>query len=158
MKPKKTEGETARLIAQNRRAWHDYFVELKMEAGLALEGWEVKSLRSGRAQLKESYVIINRGEIFLFGAHFSPLNSASTHVHPDPTRTRKLLLHRLEISRLIGAVERKGYTLIPLSLYWKHGRAKIEIALARGKQQHDKRAALREREANREQERAIKAR
>ncbi|MHB1529056.1 MAG: SsrA-binding protein SmpB [Acidiferrobacteraceae bacterium] len=158
MKPKKTEEETARLIAQNRRAWHDYFVELKMEAGLALEGWEVKSLRSGRAQLKESYVIINRGEIFLFGAHFSPLNSASTHVHPDPTRTRKLLLHRLEISRLIGAVERKGYTLIPLSLYWKHGRAKIEIALARGKQQHDKRAALREREANREQERAIKAR
>ncbi|MHB1516058.1 MAG: SsrA-binding protein SmpB [Acidiferrobacteraceae bacterium] len=158
MKPKKTEEETGRLIAQNRRAWHDYFIEQKMEAGLALEGWEVKSLRGGRAQLKESYVIVNRGEIFLFGAHFSPLSSASTHVHPDPTRTRKLLLHRLEISRLIGAVERKGYTLIPLSLYWKHGRAKIEIALARGKQQHDKRAALREREANREQERAIKAR
>lgn len=145
-------------IAQNRRAWHDYFIEQKFEAGLALQGWEVKSLRSGRAQLKESYVIINQNEIFLFGAHVSPLTSASTHIHPDPTRTRKLLLHRLEISRLIGAVERKGYTLIPLSLYWKHGRAKVEIALARGKQQHDKRTALREREADREQERAFKNR
>ncbi|MHB1585875.1 MAG: SsrA-binding protein SmpB [Acidiferrobacteraceae bacterium] len=158
MKPKQTEADPTRLIAQNRRAWHDYFIEQKMEAGLALQGWEVKSLRSGRAQLKESYVIVDRGEIFLFGAHFSPLSSASTHVHADPTRTRKLLLHRLEISRLIGAVERKGYTLIPLSLYWKHGRAKIEIALARGKQQHDKRATLREREANRAQERALRGR
>lgn len=158
MKPKQTEADPTRLIAQNRRAWHDYFIEQKMEAGLTLQGWEVKSLRSGRAQLKESYVIVDRGEIFLFGAHFSPLSSASTHVHADPTRTRKLLLHRLEISRLIGAVERKGYTLIPLSLYWKHGRAKIEIALARGKQQHDKRATLREREANRAQERALRGR
>ena len=145
-------------IAQNRRAWHDYFIEQKFEAGLALQGWEVKSLRSGRAQLKESYVVINQNEIFLFGAHLSPLTSASTHIHPDPTRTRKLLLHRLEISRLIGAVERKGYTLIPLSLYWKHGRAKVEIALARGKQQHDKRATLKDREAEREQERAFKNR
>ncbi|MHB2040066.1 MAG: SsrA-binding protein SmpB [Acidiferrobacteraceae bacterium] len=158
MKPKQTEADTARVIAQNRRAWHEYFIEQKMEAGLALQGWEVKSLRSGRAQLKESYVIVDRGEIFLFGAHFSPLSSASTHVHADPTRTRKLLLHREEISRLIGAVERKGYTLIPLSLYWKYGRAKLEVALARGKQQHDKRAALREREANRAQERALKRR
>ncbi len=158
MKPKQTEADPTRLIVQNRRAWHDYFIEQKLEAGLALQGWEVKSLRSGRAQLKESYVIVDRGEIFLFGAHFSPLSSASTHVHADPTRTRKLLLHRLEISRLIGAVERKGYTLIPLSLYWKHGRAKIEIALARGKQQHDKRAAIREREANRAQERALRGR
>lgn len=145
-------------ISQNRRAWHDYFIELKLEAGLVLQGWEVKSLRAGRAQLKESYVIIDQNEIFLFGAHFSPLLAASTHVHADPTRTRKLLLHRLEISRLIGAVERKGYTLIPLSLYWKHGRAKVEVALAKGKQQHDKRAAAKEREANREQERAMRNR
>lgn len=145
-----------RLIAQNKKAWHDYFIEQRFEAGLALQGWETKSLRDGRAQLKESYVIIQQGEVFLFGAHFSPLLSASTHIKPDPTRTRKLLLHRLEINRLIGAVERRGYTLVPLSLYWKHGRAKLEFALARGKKQHDKRAALKERESEREQERAIK--
>ncbi len=147
-----------RLIAQNKKAWHDYFIEDRFEAGMALQGWEAKSLRAGRAQLKESYVIVQNGEMFLFGAHFSPLQTVSTHIKADPTRTRKLLLHREEINRLIGAVERRGYTLIPLSLYWKYGRAKLEIGLARGKKQHDKRAALRERESDREQERALKQR
>ena len=145
-------------IAQNRKAWHDYFIEQKFEAGMALMGWEVKSLRDGRAQLKESYVIIQKGEIFLFGAHISPLVSASTHVRPDPTRTRKLLLHQEEINKLIGAVERKGYTLIPLALYWKKGKAKLEIALAKGKQLHDKRATLKKRESEREAQRALKTR
>ncbi len=145
-------------IAQNRKAWHDYFIEQKFEAGMALMGWEVKSLRDGRAQLKESYVIIQKGEIFLFGAHISPLASASTHVHADPTRTRKLLLHQEEINKLIGAVERKGYTLIPLSLYWKKGKAKLEIALAKGKQLHDKRATVKKRESDREAQRALKTR
>ncbi len=147
-----------RLIAQNKKAWHDYFIEDRFEAGIALQGWEAKSLRAGRAQLKESYVIIQNGEMYLFGAHFSPLQTTSTHIKADPTRTRKLLLHRQEINRLIGAVERRGYTLMPLSLYWKYGRAKLEIALARGKKQHDKRATLRERESDREQERALKQR
>ena len=145
-------------IAQNRKAWHDYFIEDRYEAGLSLKGWEVKSLRAGRVQLKESYVIVKDGQVYLFGAHISPLASASTHVHPDPTRTRKLLLHAEEISRLIGAVERRGYTLVPLSLYWKRGRAKIEIGLAKGKQQHDKRATLKERESDREAQRALKSR
>ncbi len=144
-------------IAQNRKARHDYFIEQKYEAGLALRGWEVKSLRAGRAQLKEGYVAIDRGEAFLIGAHISPLASASTHVHADPTRPRKLLLHREEIQKLIGATERKGYTLIPLSLYWKHGRAKLEIGLAKGKQRYDKRAAIKKREADRERERALKS-
>ena len=145
-------------IAQNKKAWHDYFVEDKFEAGIALQGWEVKSLRDGRAQLKESYVVILKGEIFLLGAHISPLTTASTHIHPDPTRTRKLLLHRAEISKLIGGVERKGYTMVPLALYWKRGKAKLEIGLAKGKQLHDKRATLKKREADREQERALKER
>jgi len=147
-----------RQIAQNRKAWHNYFIEQKFEAGMALKGWEVKSLRDGRAQLKESYVIIQKGEIFLFGAHISPLTSASTHVHADPTRTRKLLLHHEEISKLIGAVERKGYTLIPLSLYWKKGKAKLEVGLAKGKQLHDKRATIKKRESEREAQRALKTR
>lgn len=145
-------------IAQNRKAWHDYSIEERLEAGLALHGWEVKSLRAGRAQLKESYVIIDRGEIFLFGAHISPLPSASTHVQADPTRTRKLLLHQAEISHLIGAVERKGYTMIPLALYWKRGKAKIEIALAKGKKAHDKRADIKKREVDRELSRALRSR
>ena len=143
-------------IARNKRAWHDYFIEEEFEAGIALEGWEVKSLREGRAQLQESYVIVRDGEVYLFGAHFSPLKSVSTHVNADPTRTRKLLLHANEIARLRGAVERRGYTLIPLSLYWKHGRAKLKIALAKGKKQHDKRATIREREWNRQQHRLLK--
>ena len=143
-------------IARNKRARHDYFIEEEYEAGIALEGWEVKSLREGRAQLQESYVILRQGEVFLFGAHFSPLKSVSTHVSADPTRTRKLLLHSNEIGRLRGAVERRGYTLIPLSLYWKRGRAKLKIALAKGKKQHDKRATIREREWNRQQHRILK--
>ena len=143
-------------IARNKRARHDYFIEEEYEAGIALEGWEVKSLREGRAQLQESYVILRQGEVFLFGAHFSPLKSVSTHVSADPTRTRKLLLHSNEIGRLRGAVERRGYTLIPLSLYWKRGRAKLKIALAKGKKQHDKRATIREREWNRQQHRLLK--
>lgn len=145
-------------IAQNRKARHDYFIEARYEAGLALTGWEVKSLRAGRTQLKEGYVVIEGGEAFLVGAHFSPLTSASTHVRPDPTRARKLLLHREEINKLIGAVERRGYTLVPLSLYWKKGRAKLEVGLARGKQLHDKRADLKARESEREMERALKSR
>ncbi len=153
----RTKNKTpSNTIAQNKKARHDYFIEQEYEAGIALEGWEVKSLRAGRAQLKESYVIIRNGELFLFGAHFSPLVSASTHVNPDPTRTRKLLLHRREIGQLIGAVERKGYTLVPLSLYWKQGRAKLKIALAKGKKQYDKRASIKQREWDREQHRILK--
>lgn len=144
-------------IALNKKARHDYFIEERYEAGMALEGWEVKSLRAGRAQLKEGYVTIKDGEAFLIGAHFSPLPSASTHVRADPRRTRKLLLHRQELRKLIGAVERRGYTLVPLALYWRRGRAKLEVALAKGKHKHDKRAAIREREAGREAQRALKS-
>lgn len=150
------ETKTDNTIARNKKAFHDYFIEEKLEAGIALQGWEVKSLREGRAQLKESYVIVRGGEIFLFGAHISPLKTASTHVNPDPTRTRKLLLHNYEIAKLIGAVERRGYTLVPLALYWKRGKAKLSIALAKGKRQHDKRATIRQREWDREQHRLIK--
>ena len=152
------EKKASAQIAQNRKARHDYFIETRYEAGLALTGWEVKSLRAGRTQLKEGYVVIEGGEAFLVGAHFSPLTSASTHVRPDPIRARKLLLHREEINKLIGAVERRGYTLVPLSLYWKKGRAKLEVGLARGKQLHDKRADLKARESEREMERALKSR
>ncbi len=154
----KAEKPAPALIAKNRKAWHDYFIEQKFEAGLVLAGWEVKSLRAGRAQLKESYVIVDRDEIFLVGAHLSPLASASTHIRPDPTRTRKLLLHREEIKKLIGSVERKGYTLIPLELYWKHGRAKLQVGLAKGKQAHDKRADIKKRESDREMQRVLKSR
>ena len=133
-------------IALNKRARHDYFIEERLEAGLALEGWEVKSLRAGKAQITEGYVVIKNNEAWLLGSHVTPLNTASTHVHPDPTRTRKLLLNRAELDRLIGAVERKGYTLAPLALYWKKGRAKLEIGLAKGKQLHDKRAAEKDRD------------
>ncbi len=123
---------------------------------MVLEGWEVKSMRAGRVQLKESYVIIRNGELFLFGAHISPLTSTSTHNVADPTRMRKLLLNRREISHLIGSVEREGYTLVPVALYWKRGRAKLEIALAKGKKQHDKRSAIKEREWKRDKERLLK--
>ncbi len=157
MKKKKDDKPSA-VIAQNRKARHDYFVEEKFEAGLALRGWEVKSLRAGRAQLKEGYVVIENGEAFLVGVHISPLPQASTHVDANPVRTRKLLLHRNELEKLIGAVERKGYTLVPLELYWKNGLAKLAIGLARGKQAHDKRQVLRERETNREVNRALKTR
>lgn len=143
-------------IALNRQATHEYFIEERFEAGLALQGWEVKSLRAGRAQLKESYVVLRSGEVWLLGSHISALSSASTHVDPDPTRTRKLLLHGHEISRLIGLVERKGYALVPLAMYWKKGRAKLEIGLAKGKKLHDKRDTERNRDWQREKERVMK--
>jgi SsrA-binding protein len=146
------------FIAENRKARHDYFIEDSYEAGLALEGWEVKSLRAGRAQLKEAYVYLKNGEAWLFGAHFSPLTSASTHVHADPTRTRKLLLHRHQLDHLVGAVERRGYTLVPLSLYWKAGRAKLSVGLAKGKKQHDKRAVDKDRDWQRDKARLMKSR
>jgi SsrA-binding protein len=145
-------------IAQNRRARHDYFLEDKFEAGLVLEGWEVKSMRDGRAQLNESYIVIDKGEAWLHGAHISPLLSASTHIHPENVRRRKLLLNRIELNRLVGAVDRKGYTIVPVSLYWKKGRAKLEIALAKGKQQHDKRAAAKDADWKREKARVFRDR
>lgn len=156
MAKKRTVKPQRATIALNKKARYDYHIEERFEAGLVLQGWEVKSLRAGRVQIKESYVIVRNGEIYLLGAHFSPLPSASTHVNPDPTRTRKLLLHRQEIGKLIGAVERRGYTLVPLAMYWKRGKAKLEIALAKGKKTFDKRAAIREREQQREAERAIR--
>ena len=145
-------------IVENRKAFHDYFIEERFEAGLALEGWEVKAVRAGRANLKEGYVIVKGGELLLVGAHVAPLTTASTHVRADPTRTRKLLMHREEISRLIGKVERAGYTLTPLNLHYKNGRIKLEIGLAKGKKQHDKRATIRDREWNREQARLVRNR
>jgi SsrA-binding protein len=145
-------------IVENRKAFHDYFIEERFEAGLALEGWEVKAIRAGRAQLKEAYVVVKHGEILLIGAHFTPLITASTHVHADPTRTRKLLLHRSEINRLVGQVERAGYTMVPLNLHYSKGRIKLEIGLAKGKKQYDKRATIKEREWNREQQRLLRNR
>ena len=145
-------------IAQNRQATHDYFIEERMEAGLVLMGWEVKSLRDGRAQLKESYVEIHHCEAWLRGAHFTPLASASTHVITDAGRRRKLLMHRGELNRLIGQVERKGYTLIPLSLYWKNGRAKLQVGLAKGKKQHDKRESEKDKDWQREKQLVMKQR
>lgn len=157
MSGKKKKSKTGdNTIALNKKATHDFFIEQRLEAGLALEGWEVKSLREGRAQLKESYVTIKNGEAYLFGAHFSPLTSASTHIQPDPTRTRKLLLHRRELNILIGQVERQGYTIVPLALYWKRGRVKLEIGYAKGKKLHDKRATEKDRDWKREKERLLK--
>jgi len=144
-------------IVQNRKASHDYFIERRIEAGIALEGWEVKAIRAGRAQLKEAYVIVSNGELFLIGSHISPLLAASSHLSPDPVRTRKLLLHAGEINQLIGSVERAGYTLVPLDLHFKKGLIKLEIGLARGKKQHDKREAQKDREWRREQQRLLKA-
>ncbi len=157
-KKKPGSGGSSGTIALNKKARHDYFIEEKYEAGLSLQGWEVKSLREGRVQLTESYVLIRDGETWLFGAHITPLNTASTHINPDPTRTRKLLMHRRELDKLIGAVERKGYTLIPLALYWKRGRVKLEIALAKGKQSHDKRAVEKTRDWQREKQRILRHR
>lgn len=145
-------------IAQNKKAFHDYFIEEKFEAGLALEGWEVKAIRDSRAQLKEAYVIVRNSELFLIGCHISPLATASTHIHPDPVRTRKLLLHAEQISRLIGLVERAGYTLLPLDMHYTRGRIKLEVGLAKGKKQHDKRQADKAREWEREKQRLLKAR
>ncbi|MBK8018278.1 MAG: SsrA-binding protein SmpB [Betaproteobacteria bacterium] len=145
-------------IAQNKKAFHDYFIEERFEAGIALEGWEVKSIRAGRIQLAESYVVIKSAEVYLLGAHISPLPTASTHIHPDPTRTRKLLLKADEIRHLIGKVERAGYTLVPLNMHFTRGRIKLEIGLAKGKKQHDKRETIKEREWKVEQQRLLRNR
>jgi SsrA-binding protein len=149
-------SEKRMSIVENKKAFHDYFIEERFEAGIALEGWEVKAIRAGRAQLKEAYVIVSNGEVFLIGAHVSPLPTASTHVQPDPTRTRKLLLNASEISKLIGAVERAGYTLVPINLHYARRRIKLEIGLAKGKKQHDKRQVERERDWKREQQRLMR--
>jgi SsrA-binding protein len=143
-------------IVDNKKAFHDYFIEERYEAGMVLDGWEVKSIRAGRVQLKEAYVIVRNGEVFLFGAHISPLPTASTHITPDPVRTRKLLLNAEEIKKLIGKVERAGYTLVPLNLHYTRGRVKCEIGLAKGKKQHDKRDTEKQRDWQREQQSILK--
>lgn len=153
----KSPAKTNRQIAQNKKARFDYFIEDTVEAGLELRGWEVKSLRAGRAQLTEAYVHVKNGEAFLIGAHFSPLSSASTHVETDPTRTRKLLMHRGELDRLVGLVERKGYALVPLNLHWTRGRVKLDVGLARGKKQHDKRQTKKDRDWERQKARVMKS-
>ncbi len=152
---KKSPGST---IALNKRARHEYALEDKQEAGLVLEGWEVKSLRAGKVQLVDAYVMLKNNEAFLFGALITPLQTASTHIQPDSRRTRKLLLHREELDKLIGAVERKGYALIPTAMYWKKGRAKLEIALAKGKKEHDKRASVKDRDWQRDKQRLMRIR
>jgi SsrA-binding protein len=144
-------------IVQNKKAFFDYFIEEKYEAGLVLEGWEVKAIRAGRAQMKEGYVILRDGAFYLIGAHISPLPEASTHIHPDPVRTRKLLLHEEEIKRLIGRVQERGFTLVPLDFHYKNGRVKAEIGLGRGKQKADKRETEKKREWNREKQRLMKS-
>ncbi len=156
MSKQKAKKTTGNMIAVNRRARHDFFIEDTFEAGLALEGWEAKSLREGRAQLAEAYVNLRNNEAWLIGAHFSPLKTTASHIKADPTRSRKLLLHRQEIDRLTGAVERKGFTLVPLDLHWHKGRAKLNIGLAKGKKQHDKRAADKDRDWQRQKERILK--
>ena len=143
-------------ITENKKAFHEYFIEDRFEAGIALEGWEVKSIRAGRAQIKEGYVLLKDEEAFLFGAHISPLTTASTHVTADPVRTRKLLLHKSEIAKLIGKVERAGYTLVPLNLHYAKGRIKLEIGLAKGKKQYDKRDAEKQRDWDREKGRLMR--
>ena len=143
-------------IIANKKAFHDYFIEERFEAGIALEGWEVKAIRAGRANIKESYVVVRGGDVFLFGMHITPLAEASTHIKPDPTRTRKLLLHARQINKLIGLVERAGYTLLPIDLHFLRGRIKAEIGLAKGKKQHDKRDAEKERDWNREKARLMR--
>ena len=145
-------------IVQNRKAFHNYFVEERFEAGLVLEGWEVKAIRAGRAQITEAYVVVRNEALWLLGAHISALPTASTHVNPDPTRTRKLLMHGEEISKLIGRVEQRGYTLIPIDLHYKGGRIKLEVGLAKGKQHHDKRATERDKQWQRDKQRLLRAR
>lgn len=144
-------------ISVNKRAYHDYFIEDRLEAGLALLGWEVKSIRAGKVQLSESYIIVKNGEAWLFNAHITPLKTASTHIHPEPTGLRKLLLHKSQLNKLIGNVERKGYTIVPLSLYWSKNRVKLEIGLAKGKKDFDKRTAQKEKDWQREKARLLKA-
>ena len=143
-------------IADNTKAFHDYFIEERYEAGLVLEGWEVNAIRAGWAQIKEAYVVVKSGEVFLIGAHITPLLSASTHVHPDPVRTRKLLLNAAEIRKLIGKVERAGYTLVPLDLHYSKGRVKLSVGLAKGKKQHDKRETEKQRDWEREKQRLMR--
>ncbi|MEQ8289842.1 MAG: SsrA-binding protein SmpB [Gammaproteobacteria bacterium] len=152
-KDKPSGGST---IALNKKARHDYFIEERYEAGLALQGWEVKSLRAGKVQIVESYILLKNNEAFLFGALITPLPTVSTHYNADPTRTRKLLMHREEINRLIGAVERKGYSLVPTALYWKHGKVKLEIGVAKGKKAHDKRQSIKERDWERQKARILR--
>lgn len=149
--------KTNKVIATNRKAHHEFFIEDRFEAGVVLEGWEVKSLRAGRVQLDQGYVLLRHGETWLFGALITPLQTVSTHISPDPQRTRKLLLHHRELKKLIGHVERKGYTLVPLSLYWKNNRVKLEIGLAKGKKLHDKRASEKERDWQRQKQRLFKS-
>ncbi len=155
-KQKKQKTSSDSRIGTNKKARHDYFVEEKFEAGIALQGWEVKSLREGHIQLTESYVLIQNSEAFLMGCRIAPLLSASTHIHPTPQRSRKLLLHRRELNKLIGLVERKGFALIPLTMYWKKGLVKVEIGLGKGKKDHDKRATLKERDWNRDKQRILR--
>jgi len=143
-------------IVQNKKAFHDYFIEEKYEAGLVLEGWEVKAIRAGRVQIKEAYVVIRNADLYLIGCHISALPTASTHINPDPTRTRKLLLHSEEIRRLIGKAERAGYTLVPLDMHYTRGRIKLEIGLAKGKKQHDKRESEKEKEWERDKQRLMR--
>jgi SsrA-binding protein len=153
---KKKKTDNSNTIALNKKARHDYFIEQSLEAGISLEGWEVKSLRDNRVQIKESYVILKNNELFLFGAHISPLISASTHVNPDPVRTRKLLLHRLEINRLRDKINQKGATVVPLKLYWVRGKVKLEIGVAKGKKAHDKRQDIKDKDWKRDKARALK--
>jgi len=153
---KKKTPSTDNTIVLNKKARHDYFIEDTYEAGIVLEGWEVKSLRAKSIQVKESYIILKAGEAWLQGAHISPLPTASTHIKPDPVRPRKLLLHRTEIDRMIGAVERKGYTIVPVKLYWIRGRAKVQVGVAKGKQQHDKRNTEKDRDWDRQKSRILK--
>ena len=156
-KKKTKKGDNSNTIILNKKARHDYLLEDRFEAGLSLEGWEVKSLRAGQVQIRDSYVMVQNSEAYLFGAVISPLQTASTHISPNSQRHRKLLLHRQEINRLLGAVERKGYSLIPTAMYWKKGRAKIEIALAKGKKLHDKRASEKSRDWQRDKQRIMKS-
>lgn len=148
--------KTERIIAENRKARHDYIIEERIEAGIALEGWEVKSLRAGRAQLKESYVVLKNGEAWIIGVHISPLKNVSTHIEPDPTRTRKLLLHRRELSKLFAGVQQKGYTAVILNFHWTRNRVKAEIALAKGKKSYDKRETLKRKDIERETQRLLR--
>jgi len=154
----KKQQDTSSRIADNKKAAFNYFFEERFEAGMVLEGWEVKALREGKVQLTDGYVVIRNGELFVLGCQINPLKSASTHVNPDSVRTKKLLLHKDEIRRLTGKVEQKGYTLVPLNLHWKAGKVKCEIALAKGKAEHDKRDTIKDREGKREVERAMKSR
>lgn len=156
MAGKRKKSGNSNTIALNKKARHEYHIEENIEAGLVLQGWEVKSLRAGRVQLQEAYVYIKEAEAWLFGAHITPLPTASTHIKPDSSRTRKLLLHKSELNKLIGATERRGYTLVPLALYWKQGRAKLDVGLAKGKQAHDKRANEKNRDWSRDKQRILK--